>query len=142
MEPLMGVPEIAEMLGLSRQGVYRILERDDRFPEPVATIAAGRIWEREALERWAAERGRADGTASPTPRPRVPVVAEVPIEPAAESSPTNISPQILLQLSCNIGSVSVLTPCPAGVLGAANSVRAPIRHRRAQRSVPRSDTSD
>jgi predicted DNA-binding transcriptional regulator AlpA len=55
---LVGVHEIAQLLGVSRQRVDQIVHSDDTFPQPVAEIAAGRIWNRSEIERWLAERGR------------------------------------------------------------------------------------
>ncbi|HEX8771318.1 MAG TPA: hypothetical protein VF711_11180 [Acidimicrobiales bacterium] len=49
---VVGVPEIARILGVSRQRVYQLMDTYDDFPEPVATLAVGRIWAREAVERW------------------------------------------------------------------------------------------
>jgi predicted DNA-binding transcriptional regulator AlpA len=50
---LVGLTEIAEMFGVSRQRVDQIVRADPTFPEPVAVITAGRIWRRSAVERWA-----------------------------------------------------------------------------------------
>jgi hypothetical protein len=41
------------MLGLSRQRVNQLIQSPD-FPAPEAELSAGRIWTREAIERWAA----------------------------------------------------------------------------------------
>ncbi len=49
---VVGVPEIAEILGVSRQRVYQLIEAYDDFPTPVATLAVGRIWSRAAVEEW------------------------------------------------------------------------------------------
>ena len=49
---VVGVPEIAQILGVSRQRVYQLIEAYDDFPAPVATLAVGRIWSREAVEQW------------------------------------------------------------------------------------------
>ncbi len=49
---VVGVPEIAEMLGVSRQRVYQLMETYDDFPDPIATLAVGRIWSRAAVEEW------------------------------------------------------------------------------------------
>jgi predicted DNA-binding transcriptional regulator AlpA len=49
---LLGVAEIAAMLGLSRQRVNQLIQRQD-FPGPEAELSAGRIWTREAVEAWA-----------------------------------------------------------------------------------------
>jgi predicted DNA-binding transcriptional regulator AlpA len=48
---LVGVPEIAEMLGVSRPTVWRYLRRD--FPEPDAQVSGKRLWRRVTVERWA-----------------------------------------------------------------------------------------
>lgn len=49
---LVGIPEIAQILGVSRQRVYQLIEAYDDFPEPLATLAVGRIWSRAAVEEW------------------------------------------------------------------------------------------
>jgi len=49
---LVGVPEIAEMLGVSRPSVWRYVRRDD-FPEPDAQVSGKRLWKRARIERWA-----------------------------------------------------------------------------------------
>ncbi len=53
-----GITEIAEMLGISRRRVDQ-LTAAKAFPEPVATIAAGRIWRSLEVEQWATTTGRA-----------------------------------------------------------------------------------
>lgn len=54
----MGVHEIAELLGVSRQRVDEISRTDERFPGPVDTLRSGRIWRREDVEAWAQAAGR------------------------------------------------------------------------------------
>ena len=54
---LMGVAEIAELLGVSRQRVHQ-LSKAPEFPAPIAELSAGAIWEREAVETWARKTGR------------------------------------------------------------------------------------
>jgi predicted DNA-binding transcriptional regulator AlpA len=49
---LVGVPEIAEMLGVSRPSVWRYVRRDD-FPEPDMQVSGKRLWKRVTVERWA-----------------------------------------------------------------------------------------
>jgi predicted DNA-binding transcriptional regulator AlpA len=56
---LMGTTEIAKLLGVSRQRVGQ-LAQGGTFPEPVARLAAGPIWESADIERWARETGRID----------------------------------------------------------------------------------
>lgn len=57
MHHLVGVAEIAEMLGVTRQRVHQLTRLAD-FPEPVAVLSAGHIWSREDVERWARQTGR------------------------------------------------------------------------------------
>lgn len=54
---LVGVAEIAEMLGVTRQRVHQIAAEPD-FPEPVARLTAGLIWRRSDVHRWAVNNGR------------------------------------------------------------------------------------
>jgi predicted DNA-binding transcriptional regulator AlpA len=54
---LVSTPEIAVMLGVSRQRVDQ-LTRMEGFPEPAAELAIGRVWERADVEAWARETGR------------------------------------------------------------------------------------
>jgi predicted DNA-binding transcriptional regulator AlpA len=54
---LMGVTEIAELLGLSRQRCDQ-LSRMKGFPDPVAELSSGRVWNTDDVERWAQEAGR------------------------------------------------------------------------------------
>ncbi|MGH9111591.1 MAG: helix-turn-helix transcriptional regulator [Acidimicrobiales bacterium] len=55
---LVSTPEIAALLGVSRQRVDQ-LTRTPGFPEPTASLAIGRVWERSDVEAWARETGRA-----------------------------------------------------------------------------------
>ena len=55
---LVGLTEIADMLGLSRQRVHQLTQQDPNFPSPTATLSAGLIWERRAIEEWARSVGR------------------------------------------------------------------------------------
>ena len=57
---LVGVAEICDIMGVSRQRVAQIIETYDDFPQPEVEIAAGRVWSRAAGQTWAAvhhERG-------------------------------------------------------------------------------------
>jgi ATP-dependent Clp protease ATP-binding subunit ClpC len=51
---LVGVAEMAEMLGVSRQRVNQLASSYADFPEPEAELAAGRIWTRDDIESWLA----------------------------------------------------------------------------------------
>lgn len=55
---LVGVAEIAELLGVTRQRVNRIVATHADFPKPEAELTAGRIWKREAVLAWAKRTGR------------------------------------------------------------------------------------
>lgn len=57
---LVGVAEVAELLGVARQRVSE-LGRTGRLPAPAARLAAGPVWERPAVERFAAEWRRRPG---------------------------------------------------------------------------------
>ncbi len=46
------------MLGCSRQWVNQMAREDPDFPVPEVELAAGRIWSREAVEKWAKATGR------------------------------------------------------------------------------------
>lgn len=65
MHHLVGAAEVADMLGVSRQRVHQLAVQLG-FPEPVVTLAAGKIWERAAIEAWLKTTGRtADRDESP-----------------------------------------------------------------------------
>ena len=61
---LVGATEIAEILGVSRQRVHQLAASPD-FPRPEVELSAGKVWSREAIERWMAE--RADQFTGPKP---------------------------------------------------------------------------
>lgn len=52
VESFVGVAEISELLGVSRQRVHQIAREHEDFPAPVADLTAGRIWRRKDVERW------------------------------------------------------------------------------------------
>lgn len=54
---LVGVAEIADLLGVSRQRVHQLAARED-FPEPLAVLVMGSVWERQAIDTWASASGR------------------------------------------------------------------------------------
>lgn len=54
---LVGIYEIADMFGVSRQYTDRLTHRDD-FPKPEVELQGGRVWKREAIEKWARATGR------------------------------------------------------------------------------------
>lgn len=58
MEDIVGVKEVAQMLGISRQRVNVIVQSHPDFPEPIAKLAAGRVWQRRDIVEWAKKTGR------------------------------------------------------------------------------------
>lgn len=58
---LVGISEIAEMLGVTRQRVDKLSRTDPAFPEPVAEIRAGRIWLRAEVATWVSDSRRGTG---------------------------------------------------------------------------------
>jgi hypothetical protein len=59
---LVGLSEIAGILGVSKQRVAQLRDRED-FPKPVAELAAGPVWSRWMLERFIEEWPRRGGRA-------------------------------------------------------------------------------
>lgn len=55
---LVGVAEIAQMIGVTRQRVHELSRADLEFPEPVAELSAGRIWRKTDVESWMTSRDR------------------------------------------------------------------------------------
>lgn len=55
MHHLMGAAEIGTRLGgVSRQRVQQIVSRPD-FPEPLAVLGMGKVWNAEDVEAWIKE---------------------------------------------------------------------------------------
>lgn len=54
---LVGIHEIAEALGVSRQRADVLARRED-FPKPVAVLQMGRVWRVSDFEKWRAKHGR------------------------------------------------------------------------------------
>jgi predicted DNA-binding transcriptional regulator AlpA len=60
MHHLVGMAEIAEILGVTRQRVAQLIESYEDFPKPEVELSGGRVWSRTAIESWLAshpERG-------------------------------------------------------------------------------------
>ena len=55
---LVGVAEIAEMLGRTRQRVHQLIRENHDFPQPVAELSAGKIWLRQDIQAWVEKHGR------------------------------------------------------------------------------------
>lgn len=57
---LVGITEIAEMIGSSTQQVNTLTHREG-FPSPLVTLAMGRFYGKAAIERWVAQWDRTPG---------------------------------------------------------------------------------
>ena len=67
-----GVAEVAAELGVSRQQVANLRQRDD-FPAPAASLSIGEVWDLDVIGRWAAS-GLRRAVGRPTPgRPPIAV---------------------------------------------------------------------
>jgi predicted DNA-binding transcriptional regulator AlpA len=51
---IVGVAEIKDLIGVSRQRVYQMAKKPD-FPRPYATMAQGQVWQTGEIEAWIAE---------------------------------------------------------------------------------------
>lgn len=49
------ISEVAAILGVTRQRVAQLAVNDPTFPQPEAVLASGRIWTRDAVQRWKAQ---------------------------------------------------------------------------------------
>jgi chromosome partitioning protein len=49
---LLGIAEIAEVGGVTKQAVGNWRHRYDHFPRPVQTLQSGPVWRRESVEAW------------------------------------------------------------------------------------------
>lgn len=52
MHHLVGLTEVAEMLGVSKQRVTQLARDYADFPTPEVELAGGRIWKRSAIKAW------------------------------------------------------------------------------------------
>jgi predicted DNA-binding transcriptional regulator AlpA len=55
MEEVWGFSEIAEFLEISRPRATRLVNRHD-FPQPIQTLASGRIWLADSVREWQRKR--------------------------------------------------------------------------------------
>lgn len=54
---LVGLAEIAELAGVSRQAVANWVSRHPSFPAPLARLAAGPVWDRAPVSAWLESQG-------------------------------------------------------------------------------------
>jgi eukaryotic-like serine/threonine-protein kinase len=55
---LAGVDELAAELGVTRDAIHKWRKRHDDFPQPVATLTMGNLWQRDDVLKWAKSTGR------------------------------------------------------------------------------------
>ena len=55
---LVGISEVTEMLGITRQRADKLSRTAPDFPPPVSTLHGGRIWLRSKIKEWALKTGR------------------------------------------------------------------------------------
>jgi predicted DNA-binding transcriptional regulator AlpA len=54
--PVVGMSEATDLLGVSRQRVYQLMETNKEFPEPYGKLRSGPVWLRDDLLRFAGTR--------------------------------------------------------------------------------------
>jgi len=55
---LLSLTDIAELLGMSRQGADKLVKREATFPAPAVLSGGTRVWKRGDVEAWARDTGR------------------------------------------------------------------------------------
>ncbi|MGH3504514.1 MAG: hypothetical protein ACRDQA_26985 [Nocardioidaceae bacterium] len=58
---LVSGPETADILGVSQQRVHQLTAAHPEFPRPLYELRAGKLWDRRAIEQFAAEWERKPG---------------------------------------------------------------------------------
>ncbi|MDQ3973957.1 MAG: hypothetical protein M3276_06425 [Actinomycetota bacterium] len=59
--PLVSAPEAGQILGVSKQRVHQLAATHPGFPKPLYELAAGKLWHRAAVERFAEASERRPG---------------------------------------------------------------------------------
>lgn len=67
---LVSGPEAAQILGVSKQRVHQLAATHADFPRPLYELAAGKLWDRAAMERFAEEWDRRPGRPKTRVTPR------------------------------------------------------------------------
>lgn len=65
---LVGITEVAKLIGRSRQRAVQLAARHN-FPSPVAELASGRVWRRDHVTRWLAAHYRNNAASVTTAAP-------------------------------------------------------------------------
>jgi chromosome partitioning protein len=77
---LLGLAEVADLLGVTKQNVANWRARRDDFPSPIANLKSGPVWSSDSIQQWAAQEGMAvhvpdEQPAEPSETRRATVVA-------------------------------------------------------------------
>lgn len=75
---LMGATEVATHLGVSRQRVLELRQKNPKFPEPVIRLSSGPVWDRKAIDDFVDQWDRTPG------RPRKETPGGLVVEPDHE----------------------------------------------------------
>jgi chromosome partitioning protein len=70
-DDLLGLSEVAELLGVSRQTVSNWRQRREGFPAPIADLKSGPIWRRGAIIEWAETNGMPIAEPAPSAPPGI-----------------------------------------------------------------------
>jgi chromosome partitioning protein len=54
---LLGLAEVADLLGVTKQNVANWRSRRDDFPQPIAALKSGPVWSAQAIANWATREG-------------------------------------------------------------------------------------
>jgi predicted DNA-binding transcriptional regulator AlpA len=77
---LMGATEVAAYLGVSRQRVLELRQKNEKFPDPAAKLKSGPVWDKAAIDIFVDQWDRKPG------RPR----KDGSVAPEAVESPTEV----------------------------------------------------
>jgi predicted DNA-binding transcriptional regulator AlpA len=55
---LLGLTEVAALVGISRQRILQLIKSDPDFPASAETMARGRVWRQADIVEWARATGR------------------------------------------------------------------------------------
>lgn len=89
---LVGVAEIADMLGVSKQVIANWRSRKGSFPDPSVTLRSGPVWARDAIIQWAESEG-----------------IEFAAKESADSEPTDGNPAVVAAVMNMKGGVGKST---------------------------------
>lgn len=69
-DDVVGTPEVAARLGISRQRIAQLVEQRGRFPHPIATVRGTHVWRWGDIADWIAAGARDMRRKAPTAPPK------------------------------------------------------------------------